>query len=239
MLNTNDVLTYIKDNLAFPFMHLELEDDKIIEYTTQHTRKEFSYYIPQVWKTPLNTELAANKVPGIGNEWYIADPQGLEIYNVIDFYTDKGNLYLHGHPPLGPLSMGELPEWALSVHNAMTVKMFSSFDYTFEFKHPNVIRISPLPSSTLGTIIIEYEREQPYDLSGIPNDLQKYYKQMALADILIVIGRIRKRYEGNIRSPFGDIPLSADVFDEGKEMKREVIEHLERTFLPNVIIDHG
>ena len=240
MLNTNTVLTYIKDNLGFPFMHLELEDDKIVEYFTTHTVQEFSYYAPQVWKTPLNTNLDANKVPGIANEWYISDPQGLEILNVVNYYSSKGDLYLHGHPPIGPMSMGELGEWALSVHNAMTVKMFSSFDYTFEFRHPNIIRISPYPGSTLGTIIVEYERQQPSDLSGIPNDLHQYFKKLALGDILMVIGRIRKRYGGgNLRTPFGEIPLESDVYEEGKELKRETIEQMERLFIPNVRIDHG
>ena len=155
-------------------------------------------------------------------------------------YMSTGDLYLHGHPPLGALSMGELPEWALSVHNSMMVKMFSSFYYTFSFKHPNIIRISPLQSTTLGTVIIEYEREQPCDLSGIPNDLQQYFKKLALADIMLVIGRIRKRYGGgNLRTPFGEIPLESDIYDEGKELKREVIEILERSFIPNVRIDHG
>ena len=240
MLSTTQVLNYIKDNLGFPFMHLELTDEKIVEYTTDHTRKEFSYYIPQVWKINMNLDSDSIKVPGVANEWYITDPQGLEILNVVDFYSTSGELYMHGHPPLGPLSMSELPEWALSVSNAMTVKMFSSFDYTFEFRHPNIIRISPLPSSTLGTIVVEYERMQPEDLSGVPNDLQDYYKRLALGDILMVIGRIRKRYGGgNLRTPFGEIPLESDVYEEGKEMKREVIEQLERLFIPNVRIDHG
>jgi hypothetical protein len=238
MLSQNEVLTYIKDNLGYPFMHLELEDEKIKEYTRDHTRKEFSYYVPQVHKISMNLNLEALKVPGVANEWYIEDPQGLEIFDVVDFYTTSGDLYLHGHPPLGPMSMGELPEWALSVSNAMTVKMFSSFDYTFEFRHPNIIRISPIPGTSPGVITVEYEREQPPDLFGIPNDLHQYYKKMALADILMVIGRIRKRY-GSLRTPFGEIPLEADVYDEGKEMKREVIEHLERLFIPNIRIDHG
>jgi hypothetical protein len=240
MLSLNTVLEYVKDNLGFPFMHLELNDEQITDYIEKHTVKEFSYYVPQVWKTPVNTELDSIKVPGVANEYYIHDPQGLEILNVVDFYTATGNLYLHGHPPLGPLSAGEIPEWALAVSNAMMTKMFSSFDYTFEFKHPNIIRISPLPSGTLGIIIVEYERQQPCDLSGVPNDVQTYFKKLALGDIMMVIGRIRKRYGGgNLRTPFGEIPLESDIYEEGKEMKREVIEVLERTFTPNVKIDHG
>ncbi len=240
MLTQSQVLHFIKDNLGWPFMHLELDDEKIIQYTTDYSLKEFAYYVPQVWKVGLNLTLESNKVPGVANEFLIHDPQGLEILNVIDFYSGSGDLYLLGHPPLGPMSMGELPEWALSVSNAMTVKMFSSYDYTFEFRHPNIMRISPLPTGSLGVITVEYEREQPHDLSGVPNDLHQYYKKLALADILIVIGRIRKRYGGGtLRTPFGEIPLESDVFDEGKEMKREVIEVLERLYIPNVRIDHG
>lgn len=238
MLTDDAILDYVKTNLGFPFMHLELEDEQILEYVKRHTIKEFSYYSPQVWKIPLNLELDRNKVPGVGNEWYIHDPQGLEILNVVDFYSSKGDLYLHGHPPIGPMSMGELPEWALAVNNAMTTKMFSSFDYTFEFRHPNIIRISPV-NNTMGTITVEYERQQPCDFSGIQNDVQSYFKKLALADIMIVIGRIRKRYSGNLRTPFGEIPLESDIFDEGKEMKREVIEKMEGLFIPNIVIDHG
>ena len=135
--------------------------------------------------------------------------------------------------------MGELKEWALSVEMSMMTKLFSSFDYTFEFKHPNILRISPV-TSALGWVAIEYERMQPEDLSGVPNDLQEEYKDLALADIMLVIGRIRKRYGGgNLRTPFGEIPLDSDIYEEGKELRREVIEKLERLFIPNVRIDHG
>ncbi len=240
MLNQTITLEYIKDNLGWPFMHLELTDEKIIDYVTKHTIRTFGYYVPQKWKTPLNLELDANKVAGIGNQWYIADQQGLEILNVVEFYTNTGELYLHGHPPLGALSHGELREWAYQVETSMQTKMFSSFDYTMEFTHLNIIRISPLPSGSLGTVIIEYERQQPPDLSGVPNDLQHIFKELSLADIMIVIGRIRKRYGGgNLRTPFGEVPLESDIFDEGKEKKREILDKLESLFIPNIRIDHG
>jgi hypothetical protein len=56
----------------------------------------------------------------------------------------------------------------------------------------------------------------------------------------MVIGRIRKRYGGgNLRTPFGEIPLEGDIYEEGKEMKREILEKLERLFVPNVRVDFG
>jgi len=58
--------------------------------------------------------------------------------------------------------------------------------------------------------------------------------------IIAVIGRIRKRYGGgNLRTPFGEIPLEADIYEEGKELKREQLEYLERLWVPSVRIDHG
>lgn len=241
MLNVSNVLKYIKDNLGFPFMHLELTDEQIVEYFQTHSLNEFSYYIPQKHKVPLNLQLAANKVPGVSNEWYISDPQGLEILSVIAVYTTQSDLYLHGHPPLGPLSHGELREWALATAMAMDVKMFSSFDMTFEFRHPNILRISSIQSGNANEYVtVEYERVQPSDLSGIPNDLHIFFKKLALADIMLTIGRIRKRYGGGtLRTPFGEIPLESDIYEEGKELKREVIEQMERLFIPNVRIDHG
>ena len=240
MLNATRVLKYIKDNLAFPFNFIEIEDSKIMEYVTDYTVREFSYYIPQVRRMNLNLTLDTNKVPGRSNEYYLYDPQGLEILNVVDIYFDEGNLILHGHPPLGPLSFGEVKEWALAVATSMQVKVFSSWDYTNEFIHPNIVRISPAIVNAGPNVTVEYERMQPPDFRGIPNEFQVLFCEMALADIMILIGRIRKKYgDGTLRTPFGEIPLSAEVGDEGKDKKREIVEKLIAGALPNVIIDHG
>jgi hypothetical protein len=241
MLNQAEVLRYVKDNMAFPFQTIEWDDDKILQFIDDNTRKEFSYYIPQTNQfVPLNTELPANLVPGHTNRYYITEPCGLEIYNVVEMYMNGSDYYVHGHPPLGPMSHGEVQGWAAAVEMAMTTKQFSSFDYTFEFTHPNMIRISPQATSSVGTVILEYEREQPSDLSGVPNDLHMDFKKLALADVMMAVGRIRKRYGGGtLRTPFGEIPLESDIYEEGKELKREEIEKLERLFIPNVHFEHG
>ena len=74
----------------------------------------------------------------------------------------------------------------------------------------------------------------------MPNDVHLNFLKLALGDIMMVIGRIRKRYGGgNLRTPFGEIPLESDIYEEGKEMKREQLEYLERLWVPSVRIDHG
>jgi hypothetical protein len=89
-------------------------------------------------------------------------------------------------------------------------------------------------------VTVEYERMTAKDFSEIPNDLQQHFLPLALANVMIALGRIRKRYGGGtLRTPFGEVPLESDIFDEGKTMKSEVVEKLERLFIPNVRIDHG
>lgn len=239
MLNSNRVLNYVKNNLAFPYQFVELTDEQIIEYIQTYTIPEFSYYIPDTTTTPLNLNLDANKVPGKGNEYYITDDQGLEILNVKNIYFSQTNYLVSGHPPLGPLSFGELLPWAIDTEVANMVRVYSQWNYTFEFHSPNRVRISPVPSSE-GTITIEYERVHSSTFSTIPNDMQIFFQELCLADIMILIGRIRKKYsDGNLQSPFGAIPLNSEIFDEGNTKKRDLIDKLTSGSLPNIVLSHG
>jgi len=240
MLNDARVLNYVKRNLGFPFMHLEWSDEEILEYIKEDTIRGWSYYIPDIKKMPLNLSLEANRVPGRINEFYLNEPDGREILNIKDIYFDQGDLYALGHPPFGVFSEFELRDFALRVTQSMTAKLFSSWDHTFEFQHPNVVRISPYPFNNLKVVTVEYERMSQEDFSEVPNDLQQIFLDLALSEVMIALGRIRKRYGGgNLRTPFGEVPLESDIFDEGKTLRSEVIEKLERLYLPNIIIDHG
>ena len=239
MLNQNKVLKYIKMHLGFPFQQLELEDTQIVEYFTEYTLNEFSFYIPDKHKLNLNFFNCDTKVPNVQNEYYLEEPDGLEILNVIDIYFNSGQYLITGHPPFGAeFSMG-LEEWAFAVETSMMKNMFSSYNPTFEFRQPNIIRISPA-SSINSSCLVEYERIHPKDLRRIPADFHILFCDFALADIMIMLGRVRKKYaDGNLRTPFGEIPLGADIFDEGTSKKQALIERLERLSLPNIVIDHG
>lgn len=239
MLNQNKVLKYIKDNLAFPFMTIEIDDSKIIEYFTEYTLNEFSRYVPYEKKLNIDLTLDNNKVPGRSNEFYIYDTEGLEILNIIDVIFDASDYYFFGHPPMGPMSNNSLNDWALQTELANRTRTFSDWNRIWEFIHPNVVRISPvrtLPERAL----VEYETVQPSDLRGIPNEFQTLFCRLAAADIKLLIGRIRKRYgEGTLQTPFGEITLSSEIHDEGKEERERIIEKLEEKMLPNVTLDLG
>ena len=239
MLNQSRVLKYIKSNLGFPFQPLELDDEAIWDYVKENTIREWSHYQPHLKLMSLNVSSTENQVPGRQNEYYMEDSEGLEILNIIGIYFNISQELFTGHPLWGPMGMGELKDWALNVEVAGMLRKFSSYVYEGKFVHPNKIRITPAIDVHMGTASVEYETIQPEDLSGIRNDLQMYFQKLALADIMIVIGRVRKRYGENLRTPFGEIPLSSEILEEGKEMKREILEKLEQTYIPNITFSKG
>lgn len=238
MLNSSRVLNYVKQHLGFPYQFIELDDKDILHHITEYTIREFSQYFPDVETIGYNPDHHANKVPGKANEYYLTDALNLEILNVVQIYWTLGDYIIHGHPPIGAFSMADLQQFAIDVETSGWVRQFSIFNRTFEFKHPNIIRVAGNPMQ--GYVAIEYERMQPKDFSKIPNDLQNWFLEMCLADIMILCGTIRKKYgDGNLKTPFGDIPLQSDIFERGTDRKKELIEKFTIGSLPNVIFSVG
>jgi len=239
MLSQNTVIDYIKSSLGYPYVGIELSDEEILNYVKRYSLKTFSRYFPDKNSIGLNLSSTTNLVSGKTNEYYIEDPDGIEILNIVDIIYGSGFLVFLGQPIRGAYSHSEIKEWALNNEIAGQTKMFSDFNWTFEFKHPNIVRISPVPIN-VGWAAVIYERIQPSDFSGVSNEMQEYLLELSLADIMIVLGRIRKKYSGgNLRTPMGDIPIDGDILEEGKEKRREVLEKLEIGPLLNVTIVRG
>jgi len=239
MLNQSRVLNYIKDHLGFPSMHLELSDENITDFVSEYTLREFSHYIPELKRMNLSLLNENAMVPSRSNEWYLEEPEGLEILSVVDVLFPLGHEIIFGHPIQGPYSHGEIKGWALDVAMAGDIRHFSEQNKNFEFIHPNVIRISPISPINVANVTIEYERVQPPDFRGIPNDLQVVFCKYALADVMIKVGRVRKKYEGQMNTPFGPVPISSEILEEGKELKQQIEDKLIETYLPNVTIKFG
>lgn len=239
MLNQNKVLKYVKTELGFPFTFVELSDEQIIEHVTEYTLNEFSRYVPHDKKLNIDLTLENNKVPGRQNEFYIYDDEGLEILNVKELIFDATDYYFFNHPVMGPMSYGELPSWMLQTEMANQTRTYSDWNRTWDFIHPNVIRISPVMTLP-NRVLVEYETVQPKDLRGIPNEFQTLFCQLASADIGLIIGKIRSRYgSGTLNTPFGEIPLDNSIQDESKEKREKIIEKLEDKMKPNIVMDIG
>jgi hypothetical protein len=238
MLNASRLLQFIKTEIGFPWQFIEMTDEEILDHVTKYTLRTFAQYFPDIITIGYNLGATANKVPNKANEFYLYDADNREILSIVHVYFPLGNYVMFGHPPIGPLSFGELQQWALDVEMAGWVKSFSSWNYTVVFNHPNIFSIRPTPKDDV--VAIEYERQHAVDFSTVPNGFQMYFLELALADIMMLIGRIRKKYgDGGLKTPFGDINLSTDIYEEGKEKRAEVIEKLSNGSIPNVVISFG
>ena len=239
MLNDNLVLDYIKENLAFPFQKLEIDDIKILDYTKRFTLRKFSYYVPDKERISVDLTLDINKVPSRKNEYYLRDPEGIDIMNIIDLIPMKGDYLMTGHPIMGGHGVPSMREWALQTNNSMNVRAFSEMNKTWEFMPPNMFRITN-QIFTWHRCTVEYERLQPEDFRKIPADLHMLFMDYALASMMENIGRIRKKYaQGNLRTPFGDIPIGDEIFDEGQTKKQEIEQRMETLFTPNINVVFG
>ncbi len=239
MLNQSRVLDYIKMNLGFPYNPIELTDKEIIDYVKTYTIREFSHHMPM--KKTINLDLTnpCLKVPNRANEYYLVEPENLEILNVSNVYFSKNSLLFTGHPIMGSFSQSDTPAWALGVETGMQAYLQSDFLKTYEFSHPNILRISPVQFNE-NNCAVEIEVMQREDFSGIENEMQFIFTQLALADVMIMLGMIRRRYSGNLRTPFGEIPVDAEILNDGKEMKRDIIAKLETSCASlNVVFDVG
>ncbi len=241
MLNQSRVLDYIKMNLGFPYNPLELNDDEILNYVKSYTIREFSHHIAAVKKINLNLNNPCLKVPNRQNEYYLVEPDNLEILNVSDVYFSSSNLIFTGHPIMGVFSQADTPAWMLQVENGMQAHLMSDFNKTWEFTHPNVLRISPIQLNE-NECTVEIETMHKDDFSTITNEMQYIFMQLALADIQIMIGSMRRRYAstGGIKTPFGDIPVDTEILADGRQLKSEIITKLENSSAcMNVLFEKG
>jgi hypothetical protein len=236
MLSWSHVLQRIKEEIGFPFQYLEKSDEEIIDYCKRNALKKYDTYFPQKWRITIDSSDETIKVPNRTSEYYILDPEQKDIFGVTEFITDSGPLLMTGHPYIGAFTFGELENYSLMTNMANNTRLWSPFNYQTEFIYPNTIRITPKWG---GRAVIEYERQNDLELTTINPDRAEHFVDLCLGMLLMMIGRIRKRYNP-IQTPFGEIQISGDdMYNEGKEICDRILELFKSGSLPNVIFDRG
>lgn len=227
------VLYYIKRQLGFPHVGIELSDDDIEMEIKMFVIPEFSKYVPHENEVVLDTEDPEVQTES-SNVYKIFDPDGCSIMNVQKVIFDGNDLYSRGYPFTDPYASAELAmTYVQKIDEVETAMIFSGAATTFKFIQPNKIRIYPTVASKY--ITVRYERTHPEDLSTIPAEFETEFLNLALAHIMIICGSIRNKYQ-TITTPFGDIPLNADIRERGETIKQNIIDKLNQ-LPPNILID--
>ena len=141
-----------------------------------------------------------------------------------------------GHPWMGAFNYDAVPELALNAFKANNLRGFSPWNYTFKFKSPNKVRITPLFK---GQATFEYSRVHAEDLSTIPIDLVPYFKDMCTSRFKMAIGSLRRMYS-TISTPFGEIPLNgSELYSEGESAYNALVEKFETASSCYILLDIG
>jgi len=250
MITPDDVLWYIKQNLSLPSNYLEKTDAELTDYINHETIPLFSKYFPDSFYVGIDPENKETRGTGALYNWfYIKDPEGLTIISPLNYYFSQDNEWVIGQPVFGPFTaMGDLKDWALRCFESNLLRPYSNWTYTVKFYPPNRIRVIGSVATKQGSsqnpqspFVVEYERYHNPSLITIPAAQEREFKDLCLADAMIWIGRVRSMYgNGTLQTQFGEIPLHGqELMDQGRELKREVIEQLSESCVPGVIFDVG
>lgn len=238
MLSWSFIIERIKDELEVASQPLEKRDDEIIDYLKRNALKKFERFYPDRNIITLDTSDPHVKVPGQNSMFYIFDPEDREVINVIEMMTTASDLALLGHDytGFGALTYDQIPDVALANNLARNTMQYSKYNYTTEFKAPNLLRILP---TFEGVCAIEYERSHDPELSTIEPSLQSYFVDLCVGMTEMWIGKLRQKYS-SYSTPFGEIPVHGDaIYNDGKDLYDRTIEKLETSSQLNIIFDAG
>lgn len=221
MLTASMILEYIKGNLGYDTNIIELTDDFIITWLQNHIIREFSDYCPEKAFVGFKPH-EAERVPNTNNQFYFNDPEGRDIYSVLEM-IDNTSL-LGGHPLMGVSHMMQIPDFLVSAITSNMAKRFSMTSHIYEFIDPNIIRISGFIPTF---VVIVYEREHAKNFSSIPKEYHSDFLDLCLGEIMKLIGVRRKQFS-NLSTPYGEINIDLDIEDKGQALKDKVHENIDQ-----------
>jgi len=220
MLSETLVVDYIKRNLGFPVMQLEITDDDIVTYVRNYTIPFFSRYKPYEQYIVLDTTKEGVKQED-GTYKIPLDPDHTLI-SIVDVVPTM-SAYFASNFPYNPMPSWEsLPEHFLKMMKSLTQQQMSMFAYTWKLIPPDKLYI--MPKQNYDFLVIHGAFTHTFDT--IPLDWERHFLDLALADIYDYIASLRVKYQ-NMTTPYGDINLNWDYFQNRAEnLRNRVLEDL-------------
>jgi hypothetical protein len=220
-----NLLDYIKLNLGAKTSAFEFSDEDIIDIIKEHTLPEFSKYIPLIKYYRVTEEenlITENptKLYQFKNFCY----KIMKINNVIGTATlqDMDLLYLQA----GRQSAWDVTEM-LMAKNYSDMSMIAVPPQTWRFFPPDKIEIIKSHDALIINRDFIAELACIHDNPTTVNpDQYNLLRDLALADIMIYIGRIRTRYE-QFTTPYGEVQVVSRAYiDEGTQLRERTLEAL-------------
>jgi hypothetical protein len=222
MLTENKVLSFIKSNMGFPRVAIELGDTEIMDNIKTYVLTEFSKWQPLIKSTFLAVQEGVQT-----NKYKIMDDEKREILDLVDYVPGVSEGLLYGRPIqsrlriISPLSVDIIATQHLAYEMA---KQYSNSYYKLTFLPPDTIEIIPDPLTVNNTLIYACKHR----IEDIPFDFENNFLRLSLGYTKIIIGTIRTKYNG-LETPFGTIGLDgSEQLSKGEEMWNSEIDKLSK-----------
>ncbi len=220
-----NLIDYVKLNLGARTQAFELSDEEIIDIFREHTIPEFSKYEPLIkyYRMTVDENLITE------NPTYIYQFKNfcykiMKVNNVIGTATlmDMDLLYMQA----GRQTSYDVSEFLMSANYAH-MSAIAIPPQTWRFFAPDKIEV--MHSSD--TMSFNYDfitelaciHENP---TTVNPDMYNYLRDLALADIMIFVGRIRSRFE-TFTTPYGEVQVASRSWvDEGNQLREKTLESL-------------
>ncbi len=220
-----NLLDYVKLNLGASTSAFEFNDEQMIDIFRDHTIPEFSKYIPLIrYYRVTESENLITENPTRVYQFKNFCYRIMKINNVIGTATlqDMDMLYLQG----GRQSAYDVTEMLMAVNYAHMAAIAVP-PQTWRFFAPDKIEVINA-SDTMSInrdFICELAciHDSPVTINP---DQYNMLRDLALADIMIYVGRIRSKYE-SFSGPYGEVQVvSRGWIDEGTTLREKAVEAL-------------
>ncbi len=221
----SNLLDYVKLNLGAKTQSFELSDEDMIDIFRDHTIPEFSKYEPLIkyYRVTYDENLISES-PTFMYQFKDFCYKIMRVNNVIGTATlmDMDLLYMQA----GRQSSYDVSEFLMSANYAH-MSAIAVPPQTWRFFAPDKIEV--MHSSDTMSFNYDFIAELACihdNPTTINPDLYTYLRDLAVADIMIFVGRIRSRFE-SFTTPYGNVEVAARSWvDEGIQLREKTIENL-------------
>ena len=227
MININDCLSYIKRNMGYPKVSIELSDQDLIDIIQTESRILFQQYVPHSKRRFINKYSKKYRIKK--NLYWVRDNNDLEIFWVQDVTPDETSALATGWPySLPTISVDNIPYMLESINRAKINNQWSRSGLKWYQEHQgNQVWIFSEDGLCTRYSIL-YTCEHNPDLSSISGEYAIDFMNICLGFSKIAAGSIRSKY-GSLQTPVGEIPINNELAAEGKELINATVEKLNTT----------
>jgi len=218
----DNLISYIKLNIGADNQHFEYSDEELLDIIEEHTLPEFSRYVMyERYYQILEKDLISEHPVMIYELKNI--PKIIKVQEVI--YS--GNMTNVDQIQIQQQNLGgDITDYLMAT-NMLHMSQIAQAPSTWSFRAPNKILIQRSDANINYNrgFIVKIASVHP-DPSTIDPDGYEYFRNLALADTMIYIGRLRSKFK-DLSTPYGQVQNNSDeLLQEGKQLRQETIQEL-------------